>query len=484
MAVKKKEQEDVEKKPISRLAMMRQLVEEEKKRAIKEKVDIKFGSIRDFKGASVMHVQPTGWLAWDMLVKGYHSGRIFELYGGESSGKTSTLLQLIEKMQIINPDFVVEYVDAEQTVNISSIKRYASFDKERFFLMQENLIEEIFLKIEEHINAEAVDMIVIDSIGALQTLSEQEKSLYENVMMEVARKLSRGCKRLYTLLPKKQVSVFIINQERMTSKGQFMVKDTMGGAAVKYATSARIEIKSDIKTNAKIDGDGTVSEVYTSFYTKKCKVAEPYKTTYSFLNVRYDRPYAFNMIEDTVEAGIRTGVLEQRGAWFYILDNNGNEVEKFQGRAGMFNKIASDINLYLTLKLRIYSKVYEGYEFYTLYSKIVKAINAEYYHTMKNVFKLTDIPEFDIVKISGLTIDKLITQEQIGEGQKYTNEILDIEQNYVLPVAKDSSLLKEETEEELKNGIGEFNVMEEVMGEVMVNGKKEKYGKGGEIIES
>ena len=67
-------------------------------------------------------------------------------------------------------------------------------------------------------------------------------------MMEVARKLSRGCKRLYTLLPKKQVSVFIINQERMTSKGQFMVKDTMGGAAIKYATSARIEIKSDIKS--------------------------------------------------------------------------------------------------------------------------------------------------------------------------------------------------------------------------------------------
>ena len=54
------------------------------------------------------------------------------------------------------------------------------------------------------------------------------------------------------------------------------------GAAIKYATSARIEIKSDIKTNAKIDADGSVCEVYTSFYTKKCKVAEPYKTTYSF----------------------------------------------------------------------------------------------------------------------------------------------------------------------------------------------------------
>ena len=230
LAVKKKEKESESEEPkqLNRLQMMRKLVDEEKKRAIKEKVDIKFGSIYDFKNASVMHVQPTGWLAWDMLVKGYHSGRIFELYGAESSGKTSTLLQLIEKLQIALPNFVVEYVDAEQTINIPSLKRYASFDKERLFIMQENMIEEIFLKIEEHINSEAVDMIVIDSVGALQTLSEQEKNLYDNVMMEVARKLSRGCKRLYTLLPKKQVSVFFINQERMTSKGQFMVKDTMG----------------------------------------------------------------------------------------------------------------------------------------------------------------------------------------------------------------------------------------------------------------
>lgn len=479
MAKKKEVETEVKDKPLNRLAMMRQLVGEEKKRAIKEKVDIKFGSIHDFKGASVMHVQPTGWFAWDMLMKGYHSGRIFELYGGESSGKTSTLLQLIEKMQMIFPEFVVEYVDAEQTINIPSIKRYASFDKERFFLMQENLIEEIFLKIEEHINAEAVDMIVIDSIGALQTLNEQEKSLYENVMMEVARKLSRGCKRLYTLLPKKQVSVFIINQERMTSKGQFMVKDTMGGAAIKYATSARIEIKSDIKTNAKIDADGSVCEVYTSFYTKKCKVAEPYKTTYSFLNVKYDRPYAFNMIEDVIEAGTRTGVLDQRGSYYYILDKDGNEVEKFQGRANLFNRLAGDILIYLTLKFRIYAKMYEGYEFYTLYSKIVDVLNKEYYHTMKNIYNVQDVKPFDIIKLTGLTIDKLISEENILEGQKYTSEVLEIEQNYVIPDLKQkSSLLEEETEENPLPKIGEFDVI----GEVMVNGKMEKYGIGGEII--
>ena len=358
MAGKKKEEPAVkEEQPLNRLSMMKKLVAEEKKRAIKEKVDIKFGSIRDFKNASVMHVQPTGWLAWDMLVKGYHSGRIFELYGAESCGKTSTLLQLIEKLQMIYPNFVVEYVDSEQTINIPSLKRYVNFDKERLFIMQENLVEEIFVKIEEHINAEAVDMIVIDSVGALQTLSEQEKTLYENVMMEVARKLSRGFKRLYTLLPKKQVSVFFINQERMTSKGQFMVKDTMGGAALRYASSARIEIKSDIKTNAKVDpNDGSVSEVYTSFYTKKCKVAEPYKTTYSYLNVRYDRPYAFNMIEDAIEAGLKVGTINQRGAYYYILDNDGNEVESFQGRAKLFEKVSSNIAVYLILKLRIYAK--------------------------------------------------------------------------------------------------------------------------------
>lgn len=256
------------------------------------------------------------------------------------------------------------------------------------------------------------------------------------------------------------------------------------GAAIKYATSARIEIKSDIKSNAKVDENGTVCEVYTSFYTKKCKVAEPYKTTYSFLNVRYDRPYAFNMIEDVIQAGLNTGVLDQRGAYYYILDKDGNEVEKFQGKANMFNRLANDIVVYLILKLRIYSKIYEGYEFYTLYSKIIDVINKEYYATMKNVYNMTDIKQFDITAVSGLTIDKLISAEDIAEGQKYTSEILDIEQNYIIPVQKnESSLLKEEEkdEEEIKNngGIGEFDAIKEAV----VRGKKEFYGDGGEIIE-
>ena len=245
------------------------------------------------------------------------------------------------------------------------------------------------------------------------------------------------------------------------------------GAALRYASSARIEIKSDIKTNAKVDVDGTVSEVYTSFYTKKCKVAEPYKTTYSFLNVRYDRPYAFNMIEDVIEAGLKTGALSQAGAYYNILDNLGNKVEAFQGRARLVEKISQSVEFYLILKLRIYSKVYEEYEFYTLFSKIVDVLNKEYYHTMKNIFNITDIKPFDIVQFSGLTIDKLITQEGIIEGQKYTSEILEIEKNYVVP----EKTFVEIPETEIPQ-FGEIDIIKEAV----INGKKEKYGEGGEII--
>ena len=123
--------------------------------------------------------------------------------------------------------------------------------------------------------------------------------------------------------------------------------------------------------------------------------------------------------------------------------------------------------------------MYEGYEFYTLYSKIVDVLNKEYYHTMKNIYNVQDVKPFDIIKLTGLTIDKLISEENILEGQKYTSEVLEIEQNYVIPDLKQkSSLLEEETEENPLPKIGEFDVM----GEVMVNGKMEKYGIGGEII--
>ena len=98
---------------------------------------------------------------------------------------------------------------------------------------------------------------------------------------------------------------------------------------------------------------------------------------------------------------------------------------------------------------------------------------------MKNIYNVQDIKPFDIIQLTGLTIDKLISEENILEGKKYTSEVLEIEQNYVIPDLKQkSSLLEEETEENPLPKIGEFDVM----GEVMVNGKMEKYGIGGEII--
>lgn len=81
---KKTDKVDAVAAPVSRMGIMKNLIEEERKRSIKEKTDMKFGTMADFNTTSLTYIQPTGWLAWDDLLKGYLPGRMYEIYGEES----------------------------------------------------------------------------------------------------------------------------------------------------------------------------------------------------------------------------------------------------------------------------------------------------------------------------------------------------------------------------------------------------------------
>lgn len=422
-----------EKKSLSRLKAMEDLISNEKKRAIKEDDNVNFGHLEDFNTANIFNTEPLGFLALDKLFGGFIPGRMYEIYGQESSGKSTTSLQIIEKLQMVNPDISILYIDAEQTVNFSFLQRFPHLDISKIVLMQENLIEEIWKKIIKFTEEEAVDVIFVDSIGALETTEETKKSLYENTMAVVARKLSRGLKSLYTLLPKKNVSIFFINQERTAFKGQFAVQDTMGGKALKFATSLRMEVKADKSKNAvKLNERGDISEVLTSFYSKKSKISEPYRTTYSYLNVDRNQPYAFNSISDVVETALTEQVIIQKGSYYYINDPETGEEIKFQGRAKLENHFSQNLDFYLKTKLLCYSKIYPGDYFYALYDKIINLLEKESYFIQKDLMKIDkkDIKRNNLLKDFGINIKNFLDDEEIKSAEDFCEEIKSIKRNY------------------------------------------------------
>ncbi|OGQ50543.1 MAG: recombinase RecA [Deltaproteobacteria bacterium RIFCSPLOWO2_02_FULL_47_10] len=297
---------------------------------------------KDEKVADVATV-PSGALSLDIAlgVGGYPRGRIVEIYGPESGGKTTLALQAIAEAQKLGG--IAAFIDAEHALGVDYARKLG-VKIEDLLISQPDTGEQALEIAETLVRSGAMDVIVVDSVAALVPKSELEGDMGDATMGAQARLMSQALRKLTAAVAKSKTILIFINQIRMKI-GVFFgnPETTTGGNALKFYASVRLDIRrtSAIKRGEEVVGSRTRVKVV------KNKVASPFK------QAEFDLYYGVGIdkagdILDLAEAG---GIVEKSGAWYSYKG------ERFaQGREAAVAALKSNVKLYNSFETAIRAK--------------------------------------------------------------------------------------------------------------------------------
>ena len=250
----------------------------------------------------------TGSLSLDVALggKGLPRGRVIEIYGNESSGKTTIALHAVANAQ--KEGGVAAYIDAEHALDPTWAKRIG-VDLESLLVSQPAFGEEALRIAEMLVKSNAVDIIVIDSVAALVPKNESENEIGEPSVGQQARLMSQALRILNPVIGKTRTCVIFINQIRQKIGVMYgNPETTTGGLALKFYASCRLEVR---RGPAVKDGDDVIG---TEIKVKvvKNKIAPPFRT--AEFEVLHDR--GINTFSDLVNIASDCGALEKSGSFF------------------------------------------------------------------------------------------------------------------------------------------------------------------------
>ena len=276
----------------------------------------------DEAGQTEIEVIPTGCLTLDLAlgIGGFPRGRIIEIYGPESSGKTTVALHAIAETQKLGG--VAAFIDAEHALDPVYAKKLG-VDLENLYVSQPDTGEQALDITDALVRSSAVDMIVIDSVAALTPKAEIEGDMGDSHVGLQARLMSQALRKLTAIVNKSHTCVIFINQLREKVGVMFGNPETTpGGKALKFYASIRIDVR---RTEAIKDGDGVMGN-RTKAKVVKNKLAPPFK------QAEFDIVFGEGISQEgcIIDTGIQYGVIEKSGAWFSY---GGNRVA--QGRENM-----------------------------------------------------------------------------------------------------------------------------------------------------
>jgi recombination protein RecA len=251
---------------------------------------------------------PTGSLSLDVALggKGFPRGRIVEIYGAESSGKSTIALHAVANAQ--KAGGVAAYIDAEHALDPTWAKRIG-VDLESLLVSQPTFGEEALRIAEMLVKSNAVDIVVIDSVAALVPKNEAENDIGEPSVGQQARLMSQALRVLNPSIGKTRTCVVFINQIRQKIGVMYgNPETTTGGLALKFYASCRLEVR---RGPAVKDGDDIIgTEVRVKVV--KNKIAPPFRS--AEFEVLHDR--GINSFSDLVNIATDVGVLEKSGSFF------------------------------------------------------------------------------------------------------------------------------------------------------------------------
>jgi len=268
---------------------------------------------------------PTGALSLDFAlgIGGIPRGRITEVYGPESSGKTTLCLHVIAEAQ--KRGGLAAFIDAEHALDVNYAKRLG-VDTSNLLISQPDFGEQALEITDTLVRSNALDIIVIDSVAALVPRSEIEGEMGDATMAVQARLMSQALRKLTAAISKSKTAVVFINQLRSKIGVMFgNPETTTGGNALKFYASVRIDIR---RIAAIKDGDQVVGN-RTKVKIVKSKVAPPFK------QVEFDILYneGISKTGDLIDLGVDQGIVKKSGAWFTYGE------DRFQGREGFRQKL-------------------------------------------------------------------------------------------------------------------------------------------------
>lgn len=278
------------------------------------------GSIMKLGEAHKVRVEciPTGSISLDLaLGGGIPKGRIIEIYGPESSGKTTLTLHAIAEIQ--KTGGTAAFIDAEHALDPAYAKRIG-VDVENLLLSQPDNGEQALEIVETLVRSNAVDLIVVDSVAALVPRAEIEGDMGDSHMGLQARLMSQALRKLTGVISRSHATVIFINQIRMKIGVMFgNPETTTGGNALKFYASVRMDIRriAQIKAGEEVVGNRTRVKVV------KNKIAPPFRE--AEFDIMYNQ--GISRSGDVLDLAVNKGIVEKSGAWFSY---NGEKVG--QGR--------------------------------------------------------------------------------------------------------------------------------------------------------
>jgi recombination protein RecA len=280
-------------------------------------------------------------LDWALGVGGVPRGRIIEIYGPESSGKTTLCLHIIAEAQKLGG--LAAFIDAEHALDVNYAKRLG-VDTNNLLISQPDYGEQALDIVDTLIRSNAIDIIVIDSVAALVPRAEIEGEMGDPHMAVQARLMSQALRKITGAISRSKTCVIFTNQLR--SKIGIMFgnpETTTGGNALKFYASVRLDIRriAAIKEGNDVIGNRTKVKVV------KSKVAPPFK------EVEFDILYneGISKAGDVIDLGVNNGIIKKSGAWFTYGE------DRFQGREQLRQKLLEIPELTAKLTLEVKQKL-------------------------------------------------------------------------------------------------------------------------------
>jgi recombination protein RecA len=300
------------------------------------------GSIMKLGGSPIVDVPviSSGSLALDKAlgVGGLPRGRVIEIFGPESSGKTTLALHAVSEAQ--KQGGIVAFIDAEHALDISYAKKLG-VDCDELLVAQPDTGEQALEIADMLVRSGAIDIIVIDSVAALVPRAEIEGEMGDSHMGLQARLMSQALRKLAGTISKTMTSVIFINQIRMKIGVVFgNPETTTGGNALKFYSSVRLDIRriGAIKDGQEVIGNRTRVRVV------KNKMAPP------FTDAEFDIIYGHGISQtgDLIDTGVAAGVIDKSGSWYSY---DGERIG--QGRQNVKNFLENNPDIYNSALIKL-----------------------------------------------------------------------------------------------------------------------------------